>query len=73
CNYRKFKMDERLIEEFDVEDITARTIGDDFARDPKIHYCFLTKHRSVVKVAPPKKKLVLKNRVQEEEESYIDD
>lgn len=73
CNYRKFKMDERLIEEFDVEDITARTIGDDFARDPKIHYCFLIKHRSVVKVAPPKKKLVLKNRVQEEEESYIDD
>lgn len=62
CNYRKFKIDEQLCEEYDVQDITARTIGDDFARDQKIHYCFLIKHRAVVKVAPPKatRKLVLK-------------
>lgn len=71
CNYRKFKMDERLLEEFDVEDITARTIGDDFSRDPKIHYCFLIKHRAEVKVAPPKKRLVLRKR--EQKDDFLDD
>ncbi|WP_320128135.1 bifunctional 23S rRNA (guanine(2069)-N(7))-methyltransferase RlmK/23S rRNA (guanine(2445)-N(2))-methyltransferase RlmL [uncultured Sphaerochaeta sp.] len=49
CNYRKFKMDESLLEEYDIENITPRTIGDDFERDPKIHYCFLIKHRSLAK------------------------
>jgi 23S rRNA (guanine2445-N2)-methyltransferase / 23S rRNA (guanine2069-N7)-methyltransferase len=62
CNYRKFKLDEGLSEEYDVENITARTIGDDFERDQKIHYCFLIKHRSMAKKAPVMagRKLVLK-------------
>ena len=48
CNYRKFRLDERLFEEFDVQDITPSTIAEDFARDQKIHYTFLIKHRTVV-------------------------
>lgn len=48
CNYRKFRLDERLLEEFDVQDITSSTIAEDFARDQKIHYTFLIKHRTVV-------------------------
>lgn len=47
-NYRKFRLDERLMEEYDVQDITASTIAEDFARDQKIHYTFLIKHRTVV-------------------------
>ncbi|MEA4858933.1 MAG: bifunctional 23S rRNA (guanine(2069)-N(7))-methyltransferase RlmK/23S rRNA (guanine(2445)-N(2))-methyltransferase RlmL, partial [Sphaerochaeta sp.] len=54
CNFRKFSMDERLLEEFDVQDITPTTIAEDFARDQKIHYTFLIKHRTVVKVQQPK-------------------
>ncbi len=53
-NYRKFRLDERLLEEFDVQDITASTIAEDFARDQKIHYTFLIKHRTVVTVKDTK-------------------
>jgi 23S rRNA (guanine2445-N2)-methyltransferase / 23S rRNA (guanine2069-N7)-methyltransferase len=62
CNYRKFKLDPSLQEEFEIEEITADTIGDDFERDPKIHYCFLVKHRQVAKAVPakPARKAVLK-------------
>ncbi|ADY12625.1 bifunctional 23S rRNA (guanine(2069)-N(7))-methyltransferase RlmK/23S rRNA (guanine(2445)-N(2))-methyltransferase RlmL [Sphaerochaeta globosa] len=47
-NFRKFRLDERLLDEYDVQDITASTIAEDFARDQKIHYTFLIKHRTVV-------------------------
>jgi len=53
-NYRKFRLDERLLEEFDVQDITPSTIAEDFARDQKIHYTFLIKHRTVVTVKDTK-------------------
>ncbi|MDD3057383.1 MAG: bifunctional 23S rRNA (guanine(2069)-N(7))-methyltransferase RlmK/23S rRNA (guanine(2445)-N(2))-methyltransferase RlmL [Sphaerochaeta sp.] len=62
CNYRKFSMDERLLDEFDVQDITATTIAEDFARDQKIHYTFLIKHRTVVKVQQPKSTMKLVRR-----------
>lgn len=47
CNRRSFKLDrEALLEAgLNVEDITARTIPYDFARNPKIHRCFLITHR----------------------------
>jgi 23S rRNA (guanine2445-N2)-methyltransferase / 23S rRNA (guanine2069-N7)-methyltransferase len=40
-NYRRFRMDPPILEEFVVEDITARTLPRDFARNPRIHNCWL--------------------------------
>jgi 23S rRNA (guanine2445-N2)-methyltransferase / 23S rRNA (guanine2069-N7)-methyltransferase len=39
-NFRRFKMDARTREEFEVQDITRATIDADFSRNPRIHYCF---------------------------------
>ncbi|MCX7555408.1 bifunctional 23S rRNA (guanine(2069)-N(7))-methyltransferase RlmK/23S rRNA (guanine(2445)-N(2))-methyltransferase RlmL [Xanthomonadaceae bacterium JHOS43] len=36
-NFRRFRLDSGLSEEFDVSDIRASTLDPDFARDPKIH------------------------------------
>ena len=38
-NYRDFKIDESLVQEFDVKDITKDTIPQDF-RSQKIHHCY---------------------------------
>lgn len=65
-NFRKFSIDPELEEEYDVEEITAQTIGDDFIRDQKIHYCYLIKHRkAIVRMQPrelekPMRKVVKK-------------
>ena len=48
CNYRSFRMDEEVYDEFDVEEITPQTIGKDFSRDPKIHHVFLIRERATV-------------------------
>jgi len=40
-NYRRFRMDPPILEQFVVEDITARTLPRDFARNPRIHNCWL--------------------------------
>ncbi|MDX1397627.1 MAG: 23S rRNA (guanine(2445)-N(2))/(guanine(2069)-N(7))-methyltransferase, partial [Oceanospirillum sp.] len=39
-NLRSFKMDESVLEEFDVQDISRESVPTDFARNPKIHHCF---------------------------------
>jgi 23S rRNA (guanine2445-N2)-methyltransferase / 23S rRNA (guanine2069-N7)-methyltransferase len=39
-NFRRFKMETALAEEFAVTDITKQTIPPDFARNPRIHTCF---------------------------------
>jgi len=39
-NFRRFKLDKQALSEFIVEDISAATIPEDFARNPKIHYCW---------------------------------
>lgn len=39
-NYRRFKFDYPALAEFTVADISAGTVPDDFARNPKIHYCW---------------------------------
>ncbi len=44
-NFRKFKLDDYAVEDYAVADISDRTIGDDFARDPKIHKVFLINHK----------------------------
>ncbi|MFA6688166.1 MAG: bifunctional 23S rRNA (guanine(2069)-N(7))-methyltransferase RlmK/23S rRNA (guanine(2445)-N(2))-methyltransferase RlmL [Sphaerochaetaceae bacterium] len=68
-NYRRFKIDDRLLEQFDVQDISKETLGDDFIRDEKIHSCFLIKHKKVAaKVMQPEikkvRKAVLKKPIQ---------
>jgi 23S rRNA (guanine2445-N2)-methyltransferase / 23S rRNA (guanine2069-N7)-methyltransferase len=44
-NFRKFKLDPELEQRFAVEDITPRTLPRDFVRNPKIHHCWLIRHR----------------------------
>jgi 23S rRNA (guanine2445-N2)-methyltransferase / 23S rRNA (guanine2069-N7)-methyltransferase len=39
-NFRQFKLDPRVSEQYAVQDISAQTIDQDFKRNPKIHYCF---------------------------------
>ena len=50
-NFRRFKMDDYIMSKYSVEDITPSTIGDDFARDPKIHKCYIIKHKIKVDLA----------------------
>jgi len=42
-NFRRFKFDYRALSSLAIEDITASTIPEDFARDQKIHYCWRIK------------------------------
>jgi 23S rRNA (guanine2445-N2)-methyltransferase / 23S rRNA (guanine2069-N7)-methyltransferase len=53
-NFRKFSLDPELEEVYDIENITPKTIGDDFERDQKIHYCFLMRHKRAVVHIPRK-------------------
>ena len=42
-NLRKFRMETETLREFEIEDITAKTIPFDFERNPRIHNCWLLK------------------------------
>ena len=50
-NYRKYKLDPEVMEKYVVEDITEKTIGDDFKRDMKIHHCYLIRKKIKVKIS----------------------
>ncbi|TAN70817.1 MAG: bifunctional 23S rRNA (guanine(2069)-N(7))-methyltransferase RlmK/23S rRNA (guanine(2445)-N(2))-methyltransferase RlmL [Methylobacter sp.] len=39
-NFRRFKIDKQALSDLIVEDISAATVPEDFARNPKIHYCW---------------------------------
>lgn len=39
-NFRRFRMDADVMEQFDVQDISAKTIPEDFKRNEKIHRCW---------------------------------
>lgn len=39
-NFRRFKLDTESLAGLKITDITSATIGEDFARDSKIHYCW---------------------------------
>ena len=39
-NFRRFKMDKEALADWVIEDISAKMIPEDFARDAKIHYCW---------------------------------
>jgi len=42
-NFRRFRIDKPSLSDYIVEDISAATIPEDFARNPKIHYCWRIK------------------------------
>ena len=44
-NLRGFKMDQGLVELFDIKDISSVTLPEDFKRNPKIRQCFSIKHK----------------------------
>ncbi len=39
-NFRRFKMDEEELTDLVIEDISTKTIPEDFKRDNRIHYCW---------------------------------
>ena len=45
-NFRKFKMDTSIIDQFQVRDITDWSIPRDFDRPAKIHYCYELHHQT---------------------------
>ena len=44
-NYQRFRLDTQALDEFAVEDVSRATLPDDFARNPRIHVCFLLRPR----------------------------
>jgi len=44
-NFRKFKLDEQLKKQYNIEDISAKTIPEDFKRRANIHRCWRIRHR----------------------------
>ncbi|MFI4890362.1 MAG: bifunctional 23S rRNA (guanine(2069)-N(7))-methyltransferase RlmK/23S rRNA (guanine(2445)-N(2))-methyltransferase RlmL [Steroidobacterales bacterium] len=50
-NYSRFRLDAAALADLDVEDITAQTISRDFARNARIHRCYLLRHRAVASPA----------------------
>jgi len=44
-NYSRFKLDAAALAEFEIEDISARTIPKDFERHARIHRCYVLRHR----------------------------
>ncbi|HEX5636485.1 MAG TPA: class I SAM-dependent methyltransferase, partial [Gammaproteobacteria bacterium] len=44
-NFRRFKLDAAVSNAFAVEEISARTLPEDFKRNPKIHRCWLIRKK----------------------------
>ncbi len=44
-NHRKFRLDQNALSNLSIEDWSQRTLPPDFARDPKIHKCWLIRRR----------------------------
>lgn len=42
-NKKGFKLDPKISEKYEVQDITAQTVTEDFKRRPKFHQCFVIK------------------------------
>jgi len=43
-NLRKFRLDDYVSQKYQVENYTTKSIDKDFARNPRIHQCYLIKH-----------------------------
>jgi 23S rRNA (guanine2445-N2)-methyltransferase / 23S rRNA (guanine2069-N7)-methyltransferase len=46
-NFQRFRLDADGLAEFDVRDISRETLPEDFKRNPRIHVCYLMRHRGV--------------------------
>jgi 23S rRNA (guanine2445-N2)-methyltransferase / 23S rRNA (guanine2069-N7)-methyltransferase len=44
-NYSRFKLDAAALAAFEIDDIGRNTVPEDFARNPRIHSCFLLRSR----------------------------
>lgn len=44
-NFRRFKLDKKLAEQFQIKQITENSIPFDFKRNSKIHYCWELSHK----------------------------
>jgi len=44
-NFQRFRFDAAALPELEIRDITRETIPPDFARNPRIHHCFLVNRR----------------------------
>jgi 23S rRNA (guanine2445-N2)-methyltransferase / 23S rRNA (guanine2069-N7)-methyltransferase len=51
-NFQKFRLDPAVAERFDVEDLSRATLPLDFARNPRIHVCFLLRPRTATGKVP---------------------
>jgi 23S rRNA (guanine2445-N2)-methyltransferase / 23S rRNA (guanine2069-N7)-methyltransferase len=45
-NYQRFRLDPAIPAGFEVDDLTRSTIPEDFARNPRIHVCFMLRHKT---------------------------
>jgi len=45
-NFQRFKLDPAVTQAFEVQDLSRTTLPEDFARNPRIHVCFLLKPRA---------------------------
>ncbi|MFN7097856.1 MAG: class I SAM-dependent methyltransferase, partial [Gammaproteobacteria bacterium] len=44
-NFRKFKLDDTLLDAYEIENYKTKSFDPDFARDEKLHHCWLIKHQ----------------------------
>ncbi len=51
-NYQRFRLDPAVSAQFDVEDVTRATIPEDFARNERIHACFVLQPRAAGLATP---------------------
>ncbi len=51
-NFQKFRLDAAVAGRFEVEDLSRATLPEDFARNPRIHACFLLRPRTVAGKVP---------------------
>ena len=45
-NYTRFKLDGEALSAFAIQDISASTVPLDFERNPKIHRCYVMRHKA---------------------------
>ena len=45
-NFQRFRLDDHSLSNFDIRDISRETLPEDFKRNPRIHVCYLLRHKS---------------------------
>lgn len=45
-NLKSFKLDDEALADFEIENYHRQSLGKDFERNPKIHHCWLIRHKS---------------------------